>query len=52
MPPLAKHLRADYGWADVEAVIVEGARHYLPEERPAEIAELIERHARQGGGSS
>jgi pimeloyl-ACP methyl ester carboxylesterase len=52
MPPLAKLLRADYGWADAEAAIVEGARHYLPEERPAEIAELIERHALRGGGSS
>ena len=46
MPLLAKHLRAEYGWTDVDAAIVEGARHYLPEERPAEIAELIERHAR------
>ena len=48
MPPLAKHLRAEYGWTDVEAAIVEGARHYLPEERPAEIAELIERHVGRG----
>jgi pimeloyl-ACP methyl ester carboxylesterase len=52
MPLLAKLLRADYGWADAEAVIVEGARHYLPEERPAEIAELIEQHALRGGGGS
>jgi pimeloyl-ACP methyl ester carboxylesterase len=48
MPHLAKHLRTDYGWADAEAVVVEGARHYLPEERPAEIAELIEEHALRG----
>jgi pimeloyl-ACP methyl ester carboxylesterase len=45
MPHLAKLLRAEYGWPDVEAAIVEGGRHYLPEERPDEIAELIERHA-------
>jgi pimeloyl-ACP methyl ester carboxylesterase len=45
MPALARLLRAEYGWSDVDAVIVEGGRHYLPDERPAEIAELIERHA-------
>jgi len=45
MPLLAKHLRAEYGWSDTEAAIIKGGRHYLPEEHPAEIAELIERHA-------
>jgi len=45
MPPLAKHLRAEYGWTDAEAAIVKSGRHYLPEEHPAEIAALIERHA-------
>jgi pimeloyl-ACP methyl ester carboxylesterase len=48
MAPLARLLRAEYGWADVEATVVEGARHYLPDERPAEIAALIERHVRGG----
>ena len=48
MPFLAKHLTADYGWTGTAAVIVKGARHYLPDERPAEIAELIEHHI-QGG---
>jgi pimeloyl-ACP methyl ester carboxylesterase len=48
MPFLAKHLTADYGWTDTAAVIVKGARHYLPDERPAEIAELIEHHIRGG----
>jgi predicted dithiol-disulfide oxidoreductase (DUF899 family) len=47
MPHLAKQLRAEYGWTDVDAAIVAGARHYLPEERPGEIAELIETHARR-----
>ena len=45
MPPLAKLLGAEFGWTDTQAVIVEGGRHYLPDERPAEIAALIERHA-------
>jgi len=51
MPHLAKQLRAEYGWTDVDAAIVAGARHYLPEERPGEIAELIETHAQRGGSS-
>lgn len=45
MVPLAEHLRAEYGWTDTRAVIVEGGRHYLPEERPEDVAGLIERHA-------
>ena len=51
MPHLAKQLRAEYGWTDTAAAIVKGARHYLPEERPAEIAELIETHAQRGASS-
>ena len=51
MPHLAKQLRAEYGWTDVDAFIVAGARHYLPEERPGEIAELIETHAQRGASS-
>jgi hypothetical protein len=29
----------------VRVEILENGRHYLPEERPDEVAELIERHA-------
>ena len=45
MPALAENLRAHHGWTDVRVEIVENGRHYLPEERPDEVAELIERHA-------
>jgi pimeloyl-ACP methyl ester carboxylesterase len=45
MPVLAEHLRAHHGWADVQSAVVEGGRHYLPDEHPGEVAELIERHA-------
>lgn len=44
MPVLAEHLRAHHGWADVQSVVVEGGRHYLPDEHAGVIAELIERH--------
>jgi pimeloyl-ACP methyl ester carboxylesterase len=47
MPPLARRLRAEYGWTDTRSAIVEGGRHYLPDERPSEVADLIERHARR-----
>jgi hypothetical protein len=33
------------GWSHVEVHVVAGGRHYLPDERPDEIADLIERHA-------
>jgi len=46
MPALAENLRAHYGWTDVQVEIVKNGRHYLPEEHPDEVAELIERHAK------
>ena len=48
MPALADNLRAHHGWTDVQVDILENGRHYLPEERPDEVAELIERHATNG----
>jgi pimeloyl-ACP methyl ester carboxylesterase len=45
MPALAGNLRAQHNWTDVQVEILENGRHYLPEERPDDIAELIERHA-------
>jgi hypothetical protein len=45
MRALAANLRSHHGWADVQVEILENGRHYLPEERSDEIAELIERHA-------
>ncbi len=45
MPAIAESLRTEHGWSDVEVRTVAGAKHYLVEERPDEVAELIERHA-------
>lgn len=45
LPTLADNLRATYGWSDIEVRIVADGKHYLPEERPDDIAELIEHHA-------
>jgi pimeloyl-ACP methyl ester carboxylesterase len=45
MAVVARHLRARYGWSSARAAIVGGGRHYLPEEWPAEVADLIEGHA-------
>lgn len=45
MPALADNLRAQHGWSDVQVEIIKGGRHYLAEERPDDVAELIERHA-------
>ena len=42
---LAANLRASYGWSDVGVEVLTGGRHYLVEERPDEVAGLIERHA-------
>jgi hypothetical protein len=36
---------AAYGWSDIDVHIVADGKHYLVEERPDEVAELIERHA-------
>ncbi|MEU7631101.1 alpha/beta hydrolase [Nocardia sp. NPDC049220] len=44
LPQLAENLLADYGWSDVGAHVVPDGKHYLVEERPDEVAELIERH--------
>lgn len=43
-PRIAESLRSNYGWSNVRVRIVNGAKHYLAEERPDEVAELIERH--------
>ena len=43
-PRLAESLRANYGWATVQVHVVDDAKHYLVEERPDEVAELIECH--------
>jgi pimeloyl-ACP methyl ester carboxylesterase len=45
MPALAENLRAHHGWTDVQVEVLQDGRHYLPEERPDEVATLIERHA-------
>jgi pimeloyl-ACP methyl ester carboxylesterase len=45
MPALAENLRARHGWTDVRVEVLENGRHYLAEERPDDVAELIERHA-------
>lgn len=44
LAPLAENLQSNYGWSDVHVEIIEGGKHYLVEERPDEIAALIERH--------
>lgn len=45
MRVLAGHLRAEYSWTETRAEIIPDGRHYLPEERPKEIADLVEHHA-------
>ncbi|GAA1878877.1 alpha/beta hydrolase [Pseudonocardia ailaonensis] len=46
MAALAPLLRERHGWSDVRSAIVPDGRHYLPDEFPDELAELVERHAR------
>jgi pimeloyl-ACP methyl ester carboxylesterase len=46
MPALATCLNEHHGWRSAAPAEVTGGRHYLPEERPLEVADLIERHAR------
>lgn len=41
---VAENLRAHFGWTDVAVEIVAAGRHYLTEERPDDVATLIERH--------
>ena len=43
-PRIADSLRANYGWSDVRAEIISGAGHYLVEERPDVVVDLVERH--------
>jgi pimeloyl-ACP methyl ester carboxylesterase len=45
MAPLADHLRRHHGWTNIDTAIVKSARHYLPDESPDAVAELISRHA-------
>lgn len=40
---LADRLRTEHGWTDVKVEVVDGARHYLVEDRPKDVTELIER---------
>lgn len=42
----AEDLRSNFGWSTVGAEIIVDGQHYLIEERPGEIAALLERHAR------
>jgi pimeloyl-ACP methyl ester carboxylesterase len=48
MPQIASSLRTKYGWSDVQVHIINNAKHYLVEERPNDVAKLIERHAASG----
>ena len=41
---VAANLRANFGWSDVSVHVVPDGQHYLVEERPDDIAALIERH--------
>jgi pimeloyl-ACP methyl ester carboxylesterase len=42
---VAANLRNNFGWTDVAVEVVAEGQHYLVEERPDDIAALIERHA-------
>lgn len=44
---LAPHLSAEYGWTDVEVAVIEGGRHYLPEEYPDEVTRLVGAHVQK-----
>jgi len=41
---MAESLRSNYGWSNVRVHTINDAKHYLAEERPEEVAALIERH--------
>jgi pimeloyl-ACP methyl ester carboxylesterase len=45
LPLLADNLRTNHGWSDIEVRIVADGKHYLVEERPDDVAELIESHS-------
>jgi pimeloyl-ACP methyl ester carboxylesterase len=42
---LADRLHTEHGWADVEVEVLDGARHYVVEDRPEVVTRLIERCA-------
>jgi pimeloyl-ACP methyl ester carboxylesterase len=44
LPGIAETLRA-YGWQHVTTVLIENSGHYVADEQPEAVAELIERHA-------
>jgi pimeloyl-ACP methyl ester carboxylesterase len=42
----AQELRSDFGWSAVTSRIIADGQHYLVEERPDEVATLLEGHSR------
>jgi pimeloyl-ACP methyl ester carboxylesterase len=44
---IAEALRS-HGWADVTLAAIENSGHWVVDEQPAQVAELIERHAARG----
>jgi pimeloyl-ACP methyl ester carboxylesterase len=50
-PRIADALRSNYGWSDVRVHIINDAKHYIVEEQPDGVAELIERHTASRNGS-
>jgi len=44
MPGLKEALR-DYGWQNVTVEVLPNLRHYIPDEQPGKVAELIEKYA-------
>ncbi|MDO3637987.1 alpha/beta fold hydrolase [Mycolicibacterium arseniciresistens] len=47
LPDTAEELRSRFGWSDVTVHVVPNGQHYLIEERPDDIVELLLRHARR-----
>lgn len=41
---VGNNLRTNFGWAEVDVIIVEDGQHYLLEERPDDMFRIIERH--------
>lgn len=52
LPRIAESLRTNHGWSNVGVQIINGAKHYLAEERPNEVAELIEHHTANNTGNA
>ena len=44
MPGLKETLRS-YGWENVTVEVLPNLRHYIPDEQPEKVAELIGRYA-------